>query len=217
MSRNGCHGSTPARAAAPGCHNAATGTVPPPGCGTHAGDTAVLNQPGEVFPPPRPRSSSTGEWDNPIPVWHVVRKRLPFSGCSLRCPIPPPKNPPQITNSSCPQGWSPEVTGMCHAQRRESSIPPHHPSAPPRKRGRNADPGLTSPCAIAPSRPQRPPQHPGEASLPSVHMLLGGGHPQPGLPSPISLQRLFLSPQGCAAQAPRPPHPQPWKCPPLLR
>lgn len=66
-------------------------------------------------------------------------------------------------------------------------------------------------------RTPAPPQHPttwGEpqgarpAFPPSAHVLLGGGHPRHGLPSPTSLQQLFPSLQGCAA---RPPHPQPWK------
>lgn len=117
--------------------------------------------------------------------------------------------------------------GMCHAQRRESSVPPHHPPAPPRKGGRNSDPGLRSPRANATSGPQHThtppstPQHGESRREPEGHfypqyMCFGGGCgcPQRVLPSPISLQQLFLSPQGCAARAPRPPHPQPWKCPP---
>lgn len=103
---------------------------------------------------------------------------------------------------------------------RAPSLPTIHPH-PPGKGRRNMDAGLRSHGAIATSRPQHtpPPQHRERPREPEGHFYPGnmcfwqGGHPRCGLPSPISLQRLFLPPQGCAARASGPPHPQPWKCP----
>lgn len=192
----------------------ASGAVPLPGCSPAPGTRCTQ--------PARQVTSRPGPvplfWVQDNPTWGSYETG-PFRWAQLK--VPPPQK--SSTNSCCPQGQSPEAMGMSHgtvgmshaSTGRAPSLPTIHryPQERREKQGSRAEIHRNT------STPITPPAH-GEQQgarrtfLPWVHVLFGGGHPQHGLPSPISLQRLFVSPQGCAAQAPRPPHPQPWKCPP---
>lgn len=195
------------------------GDVPAARChcqAAHAGDTAALLRPWQVASP-RPGSSLTGERGNPVQGSYEM---APFWWGQLEvCPPAPPKKPTPNHKLQVLPGTEPRGDGDVPGAGKAPSLPTIH-LHPPQERGEKRRSRAEIPPPVPsqhrdPSTAPSTPRHgesrrdPEGCFYPQFTCFWWGGHPQHGLPSPISLQWLFLSPQGCAARAPQPPHPQP--------
>lgn len=124
----------------------------------------------------------------------AVTKRVPFGGRSSRST---PKK--TSTNSSCPQGQSPEATGMSHSAAgmphaqagRAPSLPTAHPHPQERrgKQGSRAEIRHISTPITPPAWGE--PQGARRTFLPLVHVLLGGDTPSMASPAPFPCSGCF--------------------------